>query len=481
MTARRPNLLLVITDQQRADTVAPGSACLSPNLQALAERGARFERCYAANPICSPSRASLFTGLLPHAHGVEDVTHAVTPPKAQLRDDVPFWPRDLRAAGYRTGYFGKWHVERGERLEEFGFDTYETELHLVSVPTERRPLQSARRLQRDGYRDLLLYGVTPESATATREHALFERGAAFVREGAEDPDTPWALVVATEAPHDPFVAPAELRDRYDAAGLPLPASAGDPLHDRPAIYRRLQRVWDTLTPDDAREATACYLALCSLIDDGVGRLLEELDRTGQSADTVVVFTSDHGELLGAHGLWLKGVPAFEEVYRVPLLLAGPGIDPGVRHRDPVSLLDLGRTLVRLTLGDDAGRDQHARGTVPGQGRDLSPILRGEAATIAPEAYAEFHGQRFGYTQRIVWFERHKYVFNGFDEDELYDLDADPSEERNLAPDPAYAALLAEMATRMWRIAHATGDATLVDAHYGMFRFAPVGPDAGDPP
>jgi arylsulfatase A-like enzyme len=468
--ARPPNLLLVISDQQRADTVEPGGACLTPNLQALAARGARFDRCYAPNPICSPTRASLFTGLLPHAHGVDDVTHAVTPPRATLRDDVPFWPRELRSAGYRTGYFGKWHVERSDALDAFGFDTYATELHLVNVPVERRPLRSSCTLRHRGYRDFLLCGVTDERASATREHALIGRGIEFLRDAARDPERPWALVIATEAPHDPFVAPAEVRDRYRSADLAPPANGADPLHDRPALYRRLQRVWDRLTPEDAREAVACYLALCSHLDDEVGRLLEELERSGQGRETVVVYTSDHGELLGAHGLWLKGVPPFEEVYRVPLVIAGPGVEPGVRHDEPVSLVDLAPTLLRLTLGDGVA--------APGHGRDLTPILRGQGAPFPPEAYAEFHGQRFGYTQRIVWHARHKYVFNGFDEDELYDLARDPHELRNLACEPEQAPLLAEMAARMWRVAHRTGDTTFVDAHYGMFRIAPVGPDLG---
>ncbi|CAN5738560.1 choline-sulfatase [soil metagenome] len=464
----RPNVLLIVTDQQRADTIDPGGPARTPHLQALAERGARFERCYAPNPICSPTRASMFTGLLPHAHGVEDVTHAVTPPKAELKGDVPFWPRTLHAAGYRTGYFGKWHVERSEALEHFGFDTYATELHLVNVPSERRALRSARYVRQEGYRDFLLCGVTEEPASATREHALFDRGIEFVRAASADAEVPWALVVATEAPHDPFVAPAECRDRYDASSLPLPPNAHDPLTDRPAIYRRLQRVWEGLDEAETREATACYLALCSLIDDGVGRLLAALDETGQTDDTVVIFTSDHGDLLGAHGLWLKGVPPFEEAYRVPLVMAGPGVPAGVRHPDPVSLVDLAATIVRLTLDEP----------FVGHGRDLTAAFGPSAHTLAPEAYAEFHGQRFGYTQRIVWYEHHKYVFNGFDEDELYDLRHDPHEERNLARDPEHAALLARMAARMWRTAHATNDTTFVDAHYGMFRFAPVGPDVG---
>lgn len=494
--SRHPNLLLVITDQQRADTVTADGPCLTPNLQSLAAQGATFERCYSPNPICSPTRASLFTGLLPHSHHVEDVTHAAPPPKSELAADVPFWPRLLQEAGYRTGYFGKWHVERSERLERFGFDEYETELNLVGVPTTRRSLRSERYVSQPGYRDFLLYGVSNDPPETTREHQLFGRGIRFIESAGAERERPWALVIAAEAPHDPYVATAEHRSRYDAATLALPVSRYDDLAERPAIYRRMQRVWQDLSDDDAREAMACYYANCSLIDDQMGRIVAALERTGQLDNTLIVFTSDHGDLLGAHGLWLKGVPAFEETYRVPLLLAGPGITPGASCQRAVSLVDLGATLTTLLLGRD----------FPGHGRDLTPLLAGEGSwsvkptartetagetppagddntnrPIAADAYAEFHGQRFAFTQRVVWHGRHKLVFNAFAEDELYDLDADPFELRNLAAYPEHGETLRRLTNLMWRVAHDTGDDTFTESHYGTLRFAAVGPELPDEP
>ena len=476
-SARLPNLLLLMTDQQRADTIEPDGPCLTPNLQALAAQGTSFERCYAPNPICSPTRASLYTGLLPHAHGMVDVTHAVPPTRAELAPNLPFWSRDLQRAGYRTAHFGKWHVERSDALERFGFDEYEVDLRLTGVQGYEGRLAPRVALRHEGYREFLLAGVSDEPAEATREAALFERGIAFLRERARErarergearpwAGRPWALVVSTEAPHDPYVVPRALYDRYDPAALAPPPSADDRLADRPAIYRRIRRSWEGLSREAAAQARACYYAACSGIDDQVGRILEVLRETGQADDTLVVFTSDHGDYLGAHGLWLKGVPAFEEAYRVPLVLRGPGVPGGVRVADPVSLLDLPRTLVRLLLGEDFG----------GHGRDLGAWLEGRAAPGTGEAYAEFHGQRFGYTQRIVWRGHHKYVFNAFDEDELYDLANDPHELRNLAAEPDARPRLRALARRMWEVARSTGDRTLADAQYGMFRFAPTGPE-----
>lgn len=471
---RTPNLLFLMTDQQRADTVAQGGPCLTPNLQALAREGADLGRCYAPNPICSPTRASLFTGLLPHAHGMVDVTHAVPATRADLAPGLEFWTSRLKAAGYRVGYFGKWHVERSDELERFGIDEYEVELRLTGLPVHDAPLDPRVEIDQPGYRRFLLAGVTDAPVAETPEARLVDRGLAFLRDAAAD-ERPWALFVATEAPHDPYVAPREHYERYDPADIALPASFADDLVGRPAIYRRIAAAWDQLDEGRVRQAIACYYAACSLVDDQFGRLLEALDASGAADDTYVVFTSDHGDYLGAHGMFLKGVAPFEEAYRVPLLVRGPGIAPGTRVEEPVSLLDLGPTLTRLLLGEGFG----------GHGRDLSGLLMGGARPAGAgggsepglsQAYAEFHGQRLGYTQRIVWRGRYKYVFNGFDADELYDLEADPHELRNLAGEPDAREVLKEMASHMWRVVRETGDDTLGKAEYGMFRFAPVGPN-----
>lgn len=466
-----PNLLFLMTDQQQADTVKPGSPCQMPHLARLAEGGARFERCYAPNPICSPTRASLMTGLLPHSHGMVDVTHAVEPYRAELKPGLPFWSQALQAAGYRTGYFGKWHIERSNRLEQFGFETYEVERYqqLQGLVERDTPMKIRGTVQQKGYKDFLLYGVTGEPVESTPEYQLYSQGIEFLQQTARDPNRPWALFLSTEAPHDPYLAPAAYYDRYDPAGLPQPASFDDPLLDRPAIYRRIQRVWQQLDWPQFAQATVCYYAACSLIDDQIGRLLAALHDLGQEKNTLIVFTSDHGDYMGAHRLMLKGIPAFEEVYRVPLILRGPGIPAGRQVEQVTGLIDLAPTLVQLTTG----------GSFPGHGRSLLPLLQQEPVPAwQDEAFAECHGQRFFYTQRILWRDRYKYVFNGFDEDEFYDLAADPHEQHNLVGETGYRPVLEEMAGRMWAIIQQTGDTTMSGAQYGMFRFAPVGPEAG---
>ncbi|WP_193105799.1 sulfatase-like hydrolase/transferase [Brachybacterium sp. FME24] len=471
---RRPNVLVVMSDQQQAGTVDPAGPCQTPHLSELAERGARLTRCYTPSPICSPARASFMTGLLPHQHGMVDVYHAVPTFRADLVDGLPMWSNRLADAGYTVGYFGKWHVERSGEMERFGFTqdgayfepeddyyAYRRSLGLAEKPVLSEP---TRTVAQPGYRDLLLYGVTEEPVESTLEHFTVTRALSFLDSVVEE-DEPWAVMVSTKAPHEPYVAPSAYVDRYDPASLPLPDSFDDDLADRPAIYRRQQTVWADLSPDEFRTATACYYALCSMVDDQVGRLLERIEAAGQLEDTIVIYTSDHGDLMGAHRLLLKGVPGFEEVYRVPMIVSWPAmIPPGQVIDDLTQSHDIAETIAQLT---GHGLDGHAV--------DLLPRLTGEGGPPRQTAFAEFHGQRFSYTQRIVWEGRHKYVFNAFDFDELYDLEADPGERVNLASDPDHAETLRALAARLWQIAEETGDFTVTGAQDGTYRYLPVGP------
>jgi arylsulfatase A-like enzyme len=503
--ADQPNVLLLLTDQQRADTLAPDSPCRTPNLDRIAADGVRFERCYAQNAICSPSRASLMTGTLPHTHGMVHCTHNLPQYLSDYREELPTWSERLAAAGYDLGYFGKWHVERSNDLGRFGFDEYETrrsESFDRNYRAHRRerglPAESpyggygesgegaadrfsgdpgvdpepgltrSYTVRQSGYRDFLLYGTHEEPAAGHADYYTYDRGIEFVETRADAAD-PWCLTVSTAAPHDPYVVPEEHWERYDPAAIEPPASFEDSLRDKPDVYRRQAEVWADMDWEHFAEATAAYYALTSLVDDQVGRLLDALERTGQWEDTVVVFASDHGDLLGAHRLMLKGVPAFEEAYRVPLLVRHPEGVSGETRSEIVSLFDLAPTLADL-----GGRDLECTAD------SIAPFLFDDRPDgFENEAYAEFHGQRINWSQRIVWRDDDKYVFDAFDgEDELYDLAADPAETDNLLAGSGeeHAAVAEDLAARMWERCRETGDETMANTNYPMYRYAPVGPE-----
>ncbi len=479
-----PNLLFLITDQQQAGTVAPGSPCQMPNVSRLAATGTRFERCYAPNPICAPSRASMLTGLLPHNHGMVDNPHTVEAYRANLKDDLPFWTVDLQKAGYHTGYFGKWHVDRSLHLKNFGFTEYDTEQDSYhgyrsyrsqqGLPDKPSPAVNTIQVEQPGYKTFVLAGVRQEPVEATLEYYIYSRGIQFIQQQADQSSAkPWALFLSTLAPHDPYIIPSELFERYRGLDIPQPASFNDEMMNCPAIYRRIQQVWKGMEWEHFAQAIASYYAFCTLVDDQVGRVLEALHATGQAENTLIVYVSDHGDYMGAHRLMLKGIPAFDQAYRVPLILNGPGVPRARSITQRVSHLDLAATILPLTSGEPFAC----------QGRSLVPLLKdeplGQLGFVSPpwssQHFAECHGQRFFYTQRILWWEQYKYVFNGFDLDEFYDLSSDPDEMDNRASDPQMRPLIEEMSVRMWQVMHSTNDYNMTEAEYPMFRFAPVGP------
>lgn len=459
----RPNILLLIADQLQHQVTMPGSPCLTPNMEKLRASGTSFTRTRTVNPICSPARASLFTGRLPHIHGMVDNTHCVEPFRAEFQSSIPTLSSHLQSHGYRTGYFGKWHVERSSTPTNFGFHEATTEYHGREFP---RTLLESRTIRQPGYNDRTFFGVHSEGAEETEERFFYDQAIEFLSRG--ETSGPWFTVVSTNAPHDPYIAPQEFVDLYDPDQIELPQSSADTLHDKPGIYRRLRGVWSDLSKRDVQEAIACYYALCTMVDAEVGRILQVLEDRGERENTIVVLTSDHGDLLGAHGLFCKGVPAFEESYRIPLVMSWPSaIEADTWIDANTSIIDVAPTLADLAGVPPLGETE---------GESLTRLMRAGQDTTARSTYAEFYGQRMAYSQRIVWMEQWKYVFNAFDEDELYRLDDDPHELTNLARDPAHADQLQRMAQEMWHWAKSSDDEAFLDSEYFMFRFAPLGPE-----
>lgn len=460
--SRHPNVLMVITDHTRAEALRPDSPCRTPYLDALAAEGVRFERTYTINAICSPSRASLMTGLYPSSHGVWDCTHTQQPGWVDLRTDAAFWSQHLRDTGYRMGYFGKWHVETSKRLDRFGFDVHE----ITQDGWRHTCLPEPRLLARTpGYDDRPLAGVGREDGEP--RHPAFDRGIEFIR-GCAGGGQPFCCVVSTTEPHDPYEPPERFFRAYDAGATPLPATLRTPPDGKPPVIARMRDVWAGLTDEHWRLLRTAYYASVSFLDHEVGRILEALRGCGAYDDTIVLFLADHGDMLGGHGLFAKGVTPYEEVYNIPLVIRVPGLaGRGSEPRALASTVDLAPTLVDLCGAAPLPR---------AQGRSLRPVLEGAFdAAQWQDAYAEYYGQRFVQTQRIVWHGDWKYVFSPTGIDELYHLGQDPHERRNLAADPAHRGTLEEMARRMWRQIDRIGDASIGRSHYPTLRIAPVGP------
>lgn len=459
----KPNIIFLIQDQMQYGVLREESGCILPNMRELMRGGVEFTRAYTCNAICSPARASLMTGTLPHTHGMVDCTHTVPAYRADYDESLDTLTRALHDEGYGISYYGKWHIERTHDLGRFGIDIYETERHMPRHPAT---MTDRLMLKTPGYQDKTVCGVFSEGEKQTDEHYIYDRSMEFIGKCSGE-GKPFCAFLSTNAPHDPYCVPQEIYDLYENVPLSLPVNHYDSMADKPAIYRRMREALGGLTRADYEKAMRCYYAYCTLVDIQIGRLTAFLKERGLYDDTLIVLMSDHGDMMGAHGLMMKSVPCFEEIYHIPLVMKLPqGCLAGTKAEFHIGTTEIAPTVLELA-GCRALGGEHI-------GKSAAPWLLGQRSD-ARQAFAEFFGQRYFYTQRIIWRGNMKYVFNAFDHDELYDLENDPHELMNVSEQPDYQAVKKSLCEAMWQIIKDSEDTTLADAEYYLMRFAPVGP------
>ncbi len=460
---KKPNIIFLIQDQMQYQVTQESSGCIMPNLHALMRDSICFERAHTCNAICSPSRASLLTATLPHIHGMVDCTHTVPSYRAEFDDSLDTFTQALKDGGYGISYYGKWHIERSHKLERFGIDTYETEMHIPGFPVT---VVDKAVVKTPGYSDKMVCGVFSEDRTQTEEHYIFEKAIADIK-ARQEQERPFCCFISTYAPHDPYCVPREIYDMYKEMDIELPESFRDPMEDKPAVYRRMRKPLEQLSDEEYKKAKRCYYSYCTLVDIQIGKLISFLKEQRLYDQTMIVCMSDHGDMMGAHGLMMKSVEPFEEVYHIPLIMKLPNQERAGQKADfYINTYEVAPTVLELAGCRSLRGDQ--------VGTSMVSWITGEK-TDGHYAFAEFFGQRYAYTQRIYWQDNWKYVFNAFDEDELYDLEYDPGECKNLSEDSKYQEKKRELCKAMWEQIKRSGDRTLIDAEYYLLRFAPVGP------
>ena len=461
----RPNILVICTDQHRFDAIGthPGSAAVTPNLVELAQRGTVFEHCYAPSPVCSPTRASMLTGEYPSSHGLW--ANGVALPESRS-----LVSRELAEAGYRCGLIGKFHLSSAfqgrteDRLQD-GFETYEWAHDPFHGSAENAYHRWLREHHPELWEEAMGDVVTPDLDNFTHANTKFdempthasystwvtERASAFL----EDPDDrPFFLLANYFAPHHPFAAPPEYLQQYPPGSVPPPVGGVAELAEKPARQADASEAsylghgpsFQDFSPEQIDEIRRTYYAMITQVDDGVGQVLQALRRRGLERDTLVVFVSDHGEMLGDHALLLKGPMMYDPAVRVPLIVSWPGHLPtGRRVRDFVGVHDIARTIRAA-----AGLEPYQRD----QGLDLAAVTRGKQDGRR-YAWAEYRDSGYPYdppamtsmyrredAKVVVW---HGDPDTGREQTgELYDLAADPDELVNLWDDPDHARLRAEM-------------------------------------
>ena len=333
---KRPNILIFMTDQQRACSVLPNDPykAQTPVLDKFRKEATTYRRAYGPSPHCCPSRASFMTGMMPTQHGVWHNVNVGNSITRGLKERIRPWSLDLKAAGYSLHFAGKWHVSNHQEPREYGWEhihpenmcwgaglsmdeqeqesieremNYLKKYHVNELSTDR----VSGEIQRIGQTPYVHYGDKSNPFLAQY----------FNGEGDEDPfndktvvdaalnrmetlpkDDPWCLYVGTLGPHDPYIAPKRFLDLYEGIDFPLPESFDDPMEDKPGLYRRTRDRFKQLSRDEHQAAIKHYLAFCSYEDWLFGQLLDKLKECGEYENTLILYTSDHGDYLGDHGL-----------------------------------------------------------------------------------------------------------------------------------------------------------------------------------
>jgi arylsulfatase A-like enzyme len=460
---------MLMTDQHRVDTLGcyGNEVCQTPALDRLAARGVRFSRAFTPTAICTPARASVLTGVLPFRHGLLANHERNVGYREDLDGRYPTFARPLRAAGYEVGHVGKWHVGRDLGPADHGFDgidlpgwgnpvrhpDYLAYLAERGLP-EFRLRSEVRGTFPNGQPGNLLAGVTDQPAEATFEYYLAERAIERLRryaEGYRREGRPFFLACNWFGPHLPYCLPADYYHRYDPGRVSLPASIAETFAAKPMVQRHYSAHWtfDSFPLDQWRELTAAYWGYVTLIDEQIGRITAALDELGLTGETTVIFTADHGEFTGSHRLHDKGPAMYDDIYRIPLLVAGPGTRQGDVADPFVTLTDLTPTIIDL-----------AGGPVPGHydGASLVPLLHGDRSPDWRSfVVAEFHGHHFPYPQRMIRTSRYKLIVNPADRNELYDLEADPDELHNRYEHSEFAAVRTELMMSLYQTLRDRGD------------------------
>lgn len=451
------NILLLMADQHQADMMrcAGDPFALTPNMDRLASEGTLFERAYCQGPLCMPARASLMTERFVRDHGVFE-NRSVIPP------GMPTMTQRLSQAGYHTAEIGKMHLwvhgqapvkraaDKADELKGLGFaEPIETvgklataryETPYTDFLTGRGLLDSYRayiREQRHGGGQIPTWDARPGPAGPADYVDVWhgDRTVAWLKDYPSD--QPFFMWVGFPGPHDPYDAPQAAIERYGAAEVTMPRSRTLPTLPESGplrtFFQFLFHYSDSATMTDSAIAKMrrAYYGNIALIDDAVGRILDALAETGRLDDTWVIYTSDHGELMGEHRMVAK-MAFFEQSVRVPLIIRPPGGSAAARVSEPVQLMDLAATF----------RDIAGAGDIPqSAAKSLRAVVeRGEAAPQHEVIVSENYGFA------MFFAGRHKLVV--YEDDllpvQLFDLEADPSEDRNLIADGAYAATVERM-------------------------------------
>ncbi|UOF88754.1 sulfatase-like hydrolase/transferase [Fodinisporobacter ferrooxydans] len=419
------NVLFIMTDEHRKDAMgcANHSIVKTPNLDKLAENGVRFTNAYCNSPLCVPSRASFATGR--YVHEIKCWDNA-----KPYSGNPESWGHFLSENGVSVTTVGKLHF-----LDGGGDGFYDQRFpeHL-KLPGDIEGLyRDPIRKRKDG-RNRIIEACEGDFWVDRTEQET-EEAIRFLKFEAAKKDKPWVLWVSYLPPHFPLIVPEKYYKMYPEQKVDLPFD--NPSLDNHPILDELRLHFDGQNIDEAtlRKTRSAYYGLCSFIDDHVGRVLQVLKDSGLEEDTLVIYTSDHGESLGDHDLWWK-CSMYEESVGIPLIISGPGIPKGSTISSPVSLID-----ITSTIAESVGIQPHPEW----KGKSLLQLLNGNAIESQNEiVFSEYHAHGTSHGIFMIRKGKYKYIYFPHNRSQLFDLESDPKEMVNLAENPAFEEIKAQL-------------------------------------
>jgi choline-sulfatase len=441
---RKPNILVIMADQLAAQWLPfyGHDVVKTPNLSRLAAEGLVFDAFYSTSPLCAPARATVMNGLLPSRTGVYDNA-------AEFPSSIPTWAHYLRLAGYQTCLSGKMHFVGPDQLHGF-----EERLTTDIYPADFgwTPDWRLRQERIDWWYHNMTSVLQPGIAEMTNQlefddEVFFQARRKLFDAARFSPEKPFGMLVSFTHPHDPYAARKAFWDLYKADDIDLPRIAR---MERGALDPHSQRLYDvsamddyTVTEADIRAARQGYYANISYIDDLVGQLIATLEATGALDDTVILFTSDHGDFLGERGLWYK-MSFLEPAARVPLLIWKKGMTPR-RIAKPASLADLLPTIADIAADGPAALARDV------DGQSLYPLMQGAADAPDGDVMCEYLAEGAVAPLYMLRQGHWKFIHSPVDPDQLFDLANDPDERINLAQSHPRAAVMREKIERRFDI------------------------------
>ncbi len=457
MSEKKPNILFLLCDQHRFDSVSVNDSylCKTPAIDSIAKKGVRFTKAYTPIALCSPARGSLITGLYPHNHGQLANMGNFNSVFDQQILNKPNYIRLLKNEGYSVSYVGKWHLPKEGDKDFWGFDNWYTSkdwieylkkegIDFVYGKDEVQRLEWGTNPPFCG-RSVLPGDKKSEKITADKVMEYIEQN--------KNSEKPFMICAGFFGPHFPYAVPEPYNTMYNPNEIKRWGNFDESFDNKPNIQQKEMLRWNTsqLTWPDWQKVIAHYWGYCTFIDDQIKRILDYIEEIGISEETIVIYTTDHGDMLGSHRLFNKGFNAYEEDNHIPFIVKWPGVTKEDSVcTEYISLVDLMPTLLQMgeaPIPDDL------------DGRDLTPLLSNKIPEDWNDSIlVEFHGYESTLASiRMVRDDRWKYVYNPFDRDELYDMQSDPYELRNLADQLGFKHVLRRMKQKLLKWLRSTND------------------------